>query len=87
MAANLFKNPPPPSKDADTDYSQNPVYQMGDSINIRWELALKYGEVNMWIEGPPRGKPGENDINNYIRRFESSDDDFGQYIPNLKRNW
>lgn len=48
LAASLFTNPPTPSKDTDDDYSQNPVYQMGESINIRWELALKYVEVNMW---------------------------------------
>ena len=32
----------------------------------------------MWIEGFPGNNPGQNDVNNYIRRFESSNEDFGQ---------
>lgn len=87
MAANLFTNPPAPSQDANYDYSKNPVYQMGDSINIRWELAVKYEWVNMWIEAPPKGKPGENDINNYIQQFASVEEEFGEYLLSIKRSW
>lgn len=68
-AASIYFVNPPDAEKAKSSNDHNPVYGIGQEIEIEFHLddSSAYVETaNLWIEGPPADELGANDINNYI---------------------
>ncbi|TQN66700.1 hypothetical protein CSHISOI_08735, partial [Colletotrichum shisoi] len=50
---NRFRRPPGPGPTG--DYRDNPVYTLGDEIDLQWETSFKAVDVVLWQQQQPRG--------------------------------
>lgn len=51
-----FLNPPPPEVYGQHDFSTNPVYTLGDTLDVKWEVMNVQGdlttfEIKLWQQG------------------------------------
>lgn len=53
-ADTIFITPPQPGNTV--DFTQNPTYELGDEIDIKWKSAAKDVSIQVWRAYPPMSR-------------------------------